>query len=370
MTSKLSLANSSSDGNDTYEDHNYPMKYVITGPACMFKTTILKALGKQGVKVVVGDYFEHCTEQPIFKQKATDPNLDLEYQAYVMGVMRYGHIHDRWPVDNIFYRVIFDVLNNCITEEEAHARLSGACIRSIRRLSHEYKVFLLMPENVEELAERMKRRRQDALDDLGVSYAGIQTRLYDLVGTLCGWERFVLGTYERDVPALIKRIIAITNSYQPRNITTTAAPAVVKYTTIDPENHILTAGDCYAAGKDLPAAADMIIYPNQSVLVPTGIKIELPDHLYATINARSSTFFKNLYINRGIIDTNYRGELMIQVRNGGEAPYHIHRGECIAQLVIHQMIDTRCVVVSELSPTRRGAKGFGSTTDEQIKTYE
>jgi dUTP pyrophosphatase len=122
----------------------------------------------------------------------------------------------------------------------------------------------------------------------------------------------------------------------------------------------------HSAGLDLCACIDrdIILMPGESVLVPTGISIELPDSYEAQVRPRSG-----LAINHGVtvlnspgtIDPDYRGEVKVILINLGKEPFVIKNGMRIAQMVISRFERVEVGVVEELSQTRRGEGGFGST---------
>jgi dUTP pyrophosphatase len=123
-----------------------------------------------------------------------------------------------------------------------------------------------------------------------------------------------------------------------------------------------------AAGLDLVAALDtqhpLILAPGARALVPTGLVLELPAGFEAQVRPRSG-----LALNYGIavlnspgtIDSDYRGEVGVVLANLGHAPFEIRRGERIAQLVVHPVARAELVEVTEVSDTKRGNGGFGST---------
>lgn len=127
-----------------------------------------------------------------------------------------------------------------------------------------------------------------------------------------------------------------------------------------------------SAGLDLRACIDAPVYlpgtasglPN-SVLVPTGIAIELPGPEYvALIYARSGLAVKygvTLSNCVGVIDSDYRGEIKVGIVNLSGKAYTIQPGERIAQLVITPVHQADIELVDELDDTVRGAGGFGST---------
>ncbi len=127
-----------------------------------------------------------------------------------------------------------------------------------------------------------------------------------------------------------------------------------------------TYGSAYAAGADLYALpdTDVTIEPGQTVLIHTGIALELPIGYAGLIYARSGLASKKglAPANKvGVIDCDYRGEVMVALHNHGTAPQTVSGGERIAQLVITPYITASFIEADELSDTARGAGGFGST---------
>ena len=123
-----------------------------------------------------------------------------------------------------------------------------------------------------------------------------------------------------------------------------------------------------AAGVDLRAAvekdAPIELKPGERVLVPTGLAMELPDNFEAQIRPRSGLAIKNgitALNSPGTIDADYRGEVKIILINHGQEIFTIERGMRIAQMVIAPIVQARFHVSDELSETKRGTGGFGST---------
>ncbi|MBQ3017755.1 MAG: dUTP diphosphatase [Clostridia bacterium] len=133
------------------------------------------------------------------------------------------------------------------------------------------------------------------------------------------------------------------------------------------ENAIIpTYGSEYAAGADLYACIDedVVILPGETKLIKTGIAIELPIGYAAFIYARSGLASKRglAPANKvGVVDCDYRGEIMVALHNHSKIEQSISKGERIAQMVIAPYITAEFDVVDELSETVRGAGGFGST---------
>ena len=122
-----------------------------------------------------------------------------------------------------------------------------------------------------------------------------------------------------------------------------------------------------SAGMDLCACIeeDRIIAPRQLVKIPTGIAIALPGPEYvALVYARSGLGIRHgvsLSNGVGVIDSDYRGEIMVGLTNLSDKPYTIHPGDRIAQLVVAPVVLPELERVEALDETGRGTGGFGST---------
>ncbi len=122
-----------------------------------------------------------------------------------------------------------------------------------------------------------------------------------------------------------------------------------------------------SAGADLFACidTDVVVLPQERVLVPTGIAIELESpETGAFIFPRSSLSSKfgiSLANCVGVVDSDYRGEIKVPVINHSNESYTIHNGERIAQMVILPVILPTFAEADELTETQRADGGFGST---------
>ncbi len=118
------------------------------------------------------------------------------------------------------------------------------------------------------------------------------------------------------------------------------------------------------AAYDLRSRVDMELPPRRSVLIPTGLYIELPPGYEAQVRPRSGLALKNslmLANSPGTIDAGYRGEVGIIAYNGSDTPISVKRGDRMAQMVIARLPEVELILSDELSETGRGEKGFGST---------
>lgn len=121
-----------------------------------------------------------------------------------------------------------------------------------------------------------------------------------------------------------------------------------------------------SSGMDLYAAIDkpITLKPLERVLVPTGIKIEIPLEYEAQIRARSGLSVKHgiTLINAvGTVDADYRGEVCVGLVNISNEEYTINPDDRIAQMVIAKVEKAQIEVTTELAESARGEGGFGST---------
>ena len=122
-----------------------------------------------------------------------------------------------------------------------------------------------------------------------------------------------------------------------------------------------------AAAMDLHACIDeaVVIPAGQRRVIPTGIAIALPSADYvALVFARSGLGIKHGIapaICVGVIDSDYRGEILVGLQNSGSEDYTVNPADRIAQMMISPVIRANVLLVDELDDTARGAGGFGST---------
>ena len=129
---------------------------------------------------------------------------------------------------------------------------------------------------------------------------------------------------------------------------------------------IPTYGTQFAAGADLYAAVDEIIYlePGETKLIKTGVSIEVPTGYAGLIYARSGLASKKglAPANKvGVVDSDYRGEIMVALHNHSNEKREIEPKERIAQFVITPYLKAEFEEAIELEETSRGSNGFGST---------
>lgn len=140
----------------------------------------------------------------------------------------------------------------------------------------------------------------------------------------------------------------------------------VKIKKLNPNATIPTYGTQYSAGADLYACLDSVITinPGETVFIPTGIAMEIPIGYAGFVYARSGLACKKglAPANKvGVIDADYRGEIMVALHNHSNIALDIDSNERIAQLVIAPFLTAQFEEVNELKDTVRGEGGFGST---------
>lgn len=127
-----------------------------------------------------------------------------------------------------------------------------------------------------------------------------------------------------------------------------------------------TYGSEYAAGADMYAALDeaVTIEPGETKFIPTGLAFEIPEGYAGFVHARSGLASKRgiAPANKvGVIDADYRGEVMVALHNHGKEPQTVEAGERVAQMIIAPFVAVNYVFSDELDETVRGEGGFGST---------
>lgn len=127
-----------------------------------------------------------------------------------------------------------------------------------------------------------------------------------------------------------------------------------------------TKGSKEAAGWDLYAAIPEVvtINPHETVKIGTGLAIELPNGTFGAIFARSGLATKQGLRPAncvGVVDSDYRGEVIVAIHNDSNEIKTINPGDRIAQLIISLYVSSDFEIVDELDGTDRGENGFGST---------
>lgn len=140
----------------------------------------------------------------------------------------------------------------------------------------------------------------------------------------------------------------------------------VKIVKLQPNAKIPTYGSTDAAGADLYACIEkpVSILPGQTVLIPTGLSMEIEQGFAGFIYARSGLATKRglAPANKvGVIDCDYRGQVMVSLHNHTSAPQFVEPGERVAQIVFAPVYQANFLEAESLSDTERGTGGFGST---------
>ena len=140
----------------------------------------------------------------------------------------------------------------------------------------------------------------------------------------------------------------------------------VRIKKLDPNATIPTYGSEFSAGADLYACTEeaILIPAGQTRMIHTGLAFEIPEGYVGLIYARSSLGTKRglAPANKvGVIDADYRGEVMVSLHNHSAVDQTVEPGERVAQMVIAPFLKAEFEVAEDLSDTVRGAGGFGST---------
>lgn len=122
----------------------------------------------------------------------------------------------------------------------------------------------------------------------------------------------------------------------------------------------------YAAGMDVHAADTVVVPAGSTRLVKTAIAVSWsgPDahNYYLRVAPRSGLALKSgIFVNAGVIDWDYRGEVGVVLYNSSNQDFHVNPGDRVAQMILEKINRVKVVQVEELDDTARGAGGFGST---------
>jgi len=140
----------------------------------------------------------------------------------------------------------------------------------------------------------------------------------------------------------------------------------VRIKKLDPKAVIPTYGSAFSAGADLYTCEEnaVLIPAGETRMIHTGLSFEIPEGYVGLIYARSSLGTKRglAPANKvGVIDADYRGEVMVSLHNHSAVDQTVEPGERVAQMVIAPFLKAEFEVAEDLSDTVRGAGGFGST---------
>jgi dUTP pyrophosphatase len=115
------------------------------------------------------------------------------------------------------------------------------------------------------------------------------------------------------------------------------------------------------AGADLRSPVSARVIPLGSVVIDTGVHVEIPKGYAGFLFSKSGLYVKNNLTNTGLIDSGYTGSIKVKLINHGTEYYQIEKGDKISQLVISPVLLCGFHLVDNLGETDRGANGFGST---------
>ncbi len=121
-------------------------------------------------------------------------------------------------------------------------------------------------------------------------------------------------------------------------------------------------GHCTDAGLDLKTPVAFCVLPHSSVVVDTGIHIQLPNGTVGMLKSKSGLNVKHDITSEGVIDVGYSGAIVAKLYNHGDDPVSFEAGDKITQLVIMPIVIPDVLEeVTEFEETERGDNGFGST---------
>jgi dUTP pyrophosphatase len=136
----------------------------------------------------------------------------------------------------------------------------------------------------------------------------------------------------------------------------------LRFVKLHPSAQLPTRGSLHAAGLDLYSVEAVTLAAGERTALRTGLAGAIPTGFYGRVAPRSGLAVKHgVDVLAGVIDSDYRGEILCVLINHGQAPVHMESGLRIAQLIVEAIITPEPAWASELDETERGAGGFGST---------
>lgn len=137
---------------------------------------------------------------------------------------------------------------------------------------------------------------------------------------------------------------------------------LLSFKRLDPNAVLPTRGSLHAAGLDIYSLEDLTIPPGDRVLARTGLAVAIPEGYYGRLAPRSGLATKQgLDTLAGVIDADYRGEILCLLYNAGAETILAAAQSKICQLIIEKIITPEAVWADDISDTERGSGGFGST---------
>jgi len=136
----------------------------------------------------------------------------------------------------------------------------------------------------------------------------------------------------------------------------------LRFKQLDPRAVLPQRGSVLSAGLDVCCIEELRIEPKQRVMARTGLASSIPPGFYGRVAPRSGLAAKSgLDVLAGVIDSDYRGEIVCVLYNTGDESIKLPAGSKICQLIIEQIITPEAAWATDLDETARGAGGFGST---------
>ena len=146
------------------------------------------------------------------------------------------------------------------------------------------------------------------------------------------------------------------------NLMDTSWSNTVKVILLETNSKLPTKANFNDAGFDLYSIVDIIIPPKQRKTVRTGIALQMPEHFAGLIWPRSGLSVKQgIDVLAGVVDSGYRGEIMVCLYNTSDEDVNIHIGDRIAQIIFQEVPRVIMEVHESLGSSQRGENGFGSS---------
>lgn len=130
---------------------------------------------------------------------------------------------------------------------------------------------------------------------------------------------------------------------------------------LDPGAYLPTRAHSSDAGYDLRSTVTCVVRAHSSVVIDTGVHVEIPPCFVGFLKSKSGLNVKHDLVGEGVIDSGFTGSIRVKLYNLGRNDYAIEAGDKISQLVILPIVTPELELVGSLDETERGSNGFGSS---------
>lgn len=185
----------------------------------------------------------------------------------------------------------------------------------------------------------------------------------DAIYMLPGWEKSIGACFEKHYAELIGKKVILNHDYNAKMNEAEGGNRKMEAlkVMIDEGAYMPERAHKQDAGMDLRTPVLTVVPTKGSVIIDTGVHVQIPDGYVGMIKSKSGLNVKSDLVGEGVIDAGYTGSIVVKLYNHGEEKRVIEKGDKITQLVILPIVTPDLIRVDSLEETERGNGGFGST---------